>query len=213
MQQMRLEQDTQPRKWGEIFAKPVNDPGVLGGNMLIKIEKFYRRLNRLWGRILAVVFLLMALNVFYDVIMRYFFHNSAVAMQELEWHLFSIVILLGVSVSLIDEAHVRVDFLYDKFSPRAKAWINIIGTVFFLLPLASLVLFGSLDFVRDSYNIKEISENPGGLPYRYLIKGMIPFAFSLLIFTAFGYTVQNINILRNVGSGDMRQREIVEEGK
>lgn len=170
--------------------------------MLITIEQFYRRLNRLWGRMLAVVFLLMALNVFYDVVMRYFFHNSAVAMQELEWHLFSIIILLGVSVSLIDEAHVRVDFLYDRFSPRTRALINIIGTVFFLLPLASLILFGSLDFVQDSYKIKEISENPGGLPYRYLIKGMIPLAFSLLIFTAFGYTVQNINILRKIRAGN-----------
>lgn len=170
--------------------------------MLMKIEKFYRRLNRLWGKILSVVFLLMAANVFFDVVMRYSFHNSSVAMQELEWHLFSIVILFGVSVSLIDEAHVRVDFLYDRFSPRKKALINIIGTVFFLLPLALLILFGSLDFVRDSYNIKEISENPGGLPYRYLIKAMIPLSFSLLIFTAFGYTVQNINILRKAGRQD-----------
>lgn len=183
--------------------------------MLIEIEKFYRRLNRVWGKILSVVFLLMAVNVFFDVIMRYSFHNSSVAMQELEWHLFSIVILFGVSVSLLDEAHVRVDFLYDRFSPRKKALINIIGTVFFLLPLALLILFGSLDFVQDSYEIKEISENPGGLPYRYLIKGMIPLSFSLLIFTAFGYTVQNINILRNVGPQNIapQQHETLEASK
>ena len=183
--------------------------------MLIEIEKFYRRLNRGWGKILSVVFLLMAVNVFFDVIMRYSFHNSSVAMQELEWHLFSIVILFGVSVSLIDEAHVRVDFLYDRFSPRKKALINIIGTVFFLLPLALLILFGSLDFVQDSYKIKEISENPGGLPYRYLIKGMIPLSFSLLIFTAFGYTVQNINILRNARPQNIapQQHEPLEESK
>lgn len=183
--------------------------------MLIKIENFYRRLNRFWGRILSIVFLLMAVNVFFDVVMRYSFHNSSVAMQELEWHLFSIVILFGVSVSLIDEAHVRVDFLYDRWSPRSKALINIIGTVFFLLPLALLILFGSLDFVGDSYRIGEISENPGGLPYRYLIKGMIPLSFFLLIFTAFGYTVQNINILRNAGAGKNapQQHGTLEESK
>ncbi|EKD40387.1 MAG: tripartite ATP-independent periplasmic transporter subunit DctQ [uncultured bacterium] len=175
--------------------------------MLIKIENFYRRLNRLWGRILSIVFLLMAVNVFFDVVMRYSFHNSSVAMQELEWHLFSIVILFGVSVSLIDEAHVRVDFLYDRMSLRSKALINIIGTVFFLLPLALLILFGSLDFVEDSYRIGEISENPGGLPYRYLIKGMIPLSFFLLIFSAFGYTVQNINILRNAGADKTHPRQ------
>ena len=168
--------------------------------MLIKIENFYRRLNRFWGKILSIVFLLMTANVFFDVVMRYAFHNSSVAMQELEWHLFAVGILFGVSVSLIDEAHVRVDFLYDRFAPRTKAVINIIGTVFFLLPLALLIFFGSLDFVRDSYQIHEISENPGGLPYRYLIKGMIPLSFFLLIFTAFGYTVQNINIYRKAGA-------------
>jgi TRAP-type mannitol/chloroaromatic compound transport system permease small subunit len=172
--------------------------------MLIKIEHFYRRLNRVWGKILSIVFLLMAANVFFDVVMRYAFHNSSVAMQELEWHLFAIGILFGVSVSLLDEAHVRVDFLYDRFSARTKAVINIVGTVFFLLPLALLIFFGSLDFVQDSYQIHEISENPGGLPYRYLIKGMIPLSFFLLIFTAFGYTVQNINIFRNSGSAKSR---------
>ena len=59
----------------------------------------------------------------------------------MEWHLFAIIILFGVSVALLEEGHVRVDFLYDRFSVRKKAVINIIGTVFFLLPLALLDLF------------------------------------------------------------------------
>lgn len=167
--------------------------------MLDRIERFYRRLNRFWGKVLSLVFLLMTVNVFFDVVMRYSFRNSSVAMQEMEWHLFSIVILFGVSVSLLDEAHVRVDFLYDRFTVRRKALINIVGTIFFLLPLALLVLFGSFDFVNDSYQIGEISEDPGGLPYRYLIKAMIPLSFLLLIFTAFGYVVQNLNLLRKSG--------------
>ena len=141
----------------------------------------------------------MTLNVFYDVGMRYIFRNSSVGMQEMEWHLFSIVILFGMSVALLDEGHVRVDFLYDRFSPRTKARINIVGTLFFLLPLALLVFFGSFGFVRDAWEIGEISEDPGGLPFRWLIKGMIPLAFGVLILAAFGYVVKNINLLR---SGD-----------
>lgn len=164
--------------------------------MLLKIESFFQKASSLLGRVLAIVFLLMAVNVFYDVIMRYFFRNSSVGMQELEWHLFSIVILFGVSVALLEEGHVRVDFLYDRFPVRTKAVINIVGTVFFLIPLACLILFGSFDFVVDSYKIKEISENPGGLPYRYVIKGMIPLSFAVLIFFSIGYTVRNINIYR-----------------
>lgn len=172
--------------------------------MLVRVEQFYRRINRVAGRVLAVVLVLMTVNVFYDVIMRYFFHNSSVGMQEMEWHLFSIVILFGVSVSLIEEEHVRVDFLYDRFKPTTRALINIYGTIFLLLPLAMLVFFGSFGFVKDAWEIGEISEDPGGLKYRWLIKGMIPMAFAYLMFSSIGYVVQNINHYRKLkadGSG------------
>jgi TRAP-type mannitol/chloroaromatic compound transport system permease small subunit len=177
----------------------MNRQGTGAKDMLDKVEHLFQRTSRLLGRILAVVFLLMTINIFYDVVMRYFFHNSSVAMQEMEWHLFSIVILFGVSVALMEEGHVRVDFLYDRFSVRKKAIINIVGTVFFLLPLACLIFFGSFEFVMDSYGMNEISENPGGLPYRWLIKAMIPLAFGILILSAIGYTVKNINLYRRSG--------------
>lgn len=168
--------------------------------MLVKLEEFYTKANKLMGKVLTVLLLLMTFNVFYDVIMRYFFHNSSVGMQEMEWHLFSVVILFGVSVALLDEGHVRVDFLYDRYRPKRQAVVNIIGTVLFLLPLAMLVLFGSLGFVQDAYEIGEISEDPGGLPYRWAIKAMIPLSFLYLIFTAVGYTIKNINLYRNADS-------------
>jgi TRAP-type mannitol/chloroaromatic compound transport system permease small subunit len=183
--------------------------------MLIRVEKVFQKINRIAGKILAFILVLMALNVFFDVIMRYFFHNSSVGMQEMEWHLFSVVILFGVSVSLLDEAHVRVDFLYDRYSARKKATINIIGTIFFLLPLALLILFGSFNFVNDAYQINEISEDPGGLPFRWIIKGMIPLSFLFLIFTAIGYTVKNINIYRShsMGKTGPQQHSASEESK
>ncbi len=165
--------------------------------MLEKTEKTINRFVDMIGKVLAVVLILMVLNVAFDVMMRYLFHASSVGMQEMEWHLFSIVILFGVSVSLLDEAHVRVDFLYDRYPARKKATINIVGTIFFLLPLALLILFGSFDFVNDAYQINEISEDPGGLPFRWVIKGMIPLAFLFLIFTAVGYTIKNINLYRS----------------
>jgi TRAP-type mannitol/chloroaromatic compound transport system permease small subunit len=166
--------------------------------MLEKIERFYHRYNMVLGKILVIAMILMTVNVSYDVVMRYFFHNSSVAMQEMEWHLFSIIILFGMSVSLLDEGHVRVDFIYDRLAGTTKAKINIIGTIILLLPLAMLVLFGSIEFVRDAYDIGEISEDPGGLPYRWVIKAMIPLSFFLLLFSAFGYIVKNINIYRTL---------------
>ncbi|MFV0437615.1 MAG: TRAP transporter small permease subunit [Desulfopila sp.] len=175
------------------------------------VERFYGRLNRLLGRILSLVLVLMTCNVFYDVIMRYTFHNSSVGMQEMEWHLFSIIILFGISVALLDEAHVRVDFLYDRFSEKTRAIINIVGTLLFLLPLASLIFFGSFEFVRDAWEVGEISEDPGGLPYRWLIKAMIPLAFGLLILVVPGYVVKNINLLRRSRAQEATGKTTVEE--
>lgn len=164
--------------------------------MLDKTEKFVGRIVDGVGIVLAILLLLMVLNVAYDVLMRYLFRASSVGMQEMEWHLFSIIILFGVGVSLRHEAHVRVDFLYDRMRLRSKGYINIIGTLLFLIPLSLLIFFGSFDFVMDSYTIHEISEDPGGLPFRWIIKSMIPLAMGFLLLSAMGYILQNIKLIR-----------------
>jgi TRAP-type mannitol/chloroaromatic compound transport system permease small subunit len=164
--------------------------------MLEKIEKIIGRIVDGVGYFLALVLLLLTLNVSFDVMMRYVFHNSSVGMQEMEWHLFSVMILLGVGYALKHEAHVRVDFVYDRMSQRTKSLINITGTLFFLMPLALLILTGSFDFVRDAFISHEISDDPGGLPFRWIIKGMIPLSMGFLLFSAVGYILQNIRLMR-----------------
>ena len=140
--------------------------------------------------------LLVMLNVFVDVILRYFFNNGSIALQEMEWHLFAVMFLFGISYALGDEAHVRVDFIYDNLSERKKAIINIIGTIFFLIPFAILIAYGSYEFVMDAYSVNEISEDPGGLTHRWIIKAMIPIAFIFLIISSFGYILKNIQKLK-----------------
>jgi len=166
--------------------------------MLLKLEKITDKIIDFVGLLTAILLILMILNVAYDVFARYIFHNSSIAMQELEWHLFAVIMLYGTGYALKHNAHVRVDFLYDRFSPKTKAWINILGTIFFLLPLAVLVIYGSYEFVMDSYTTNEISQDPGGLPYRWIIKAQIPFAFIFLIFCAFNFILHNINTLRGI---------------
>jgi TRAP-type mannitol/chloroaromatic compound transport system permease small subunit len=140
--------------------------------------------------------LLVMVNVFLDVILRYFFNTGAIALQEMEWHLFSVMFLFGISYALNDEAHVRVDFIYDTLSQKRKAIINIIGTIFFLLPFATFIAYGSYDFVYDAYDLSEISEDPGGLTHRWIIKYMIPLSFILLNISALGYIFKNIKKLK-----------------
>ena len=147
---------------------------------------------------MGVLLLLMIFNVLFDVVMRYSFHNSSVGMQELEWHLFSVIILFGLGYALKEEAHVRVDFLYDNFSKKTKAYINIFGTVLFLFPLALLIIFGSYEYVMDSYSMNEISPDPGGLTHRWIIKAMIPLGFIFLILSGLVYIVKNIIILKEL---------------
>ncbi len=177
--------------------------------MLLKIEKIMDRIIDVVGYMTGILLVLMILNVAFDVVMRYAFHNSSIGMQEVEWHLFAVIILFGTGYALKHNAHVRVDFLYDRFSYKTKAMINIIGTILFLIPLALLITYGSYDFVMDAYTTGEISEDPGGLTHRWIIKGMIPLAFTFLIFCAINYIISNINIYRGIEKFPESEGEIV----
>lgn len=162
--------------------------------MLNKLETFFDRFSNIMGWISAFLCLVMLANVFYDSILRYFFRSGSIAMQELEWHLFSIVFLFGMAYTLKEDAHVRVDILYDNFSPRWKAIVNIAGVLLFLIPLSLLIAEGSIWYVHEAYAQNEISGDPGGLTHRWLIKAVIPSSFIFLIISSAGFVVRNIRI-------------------
>ena len=147
---------------------------------------------------MGILLIVMILNVAFDVMMRYVFHNSSIGMQEMEWHLFAVIILYGTGYALRHNAHVRVDFVYDRLGERKRAWINIIGTILFILPLTALIIDGSYAYVMGAYTTHEISEDPGGLPYRWIIKAQIPAAFVFLVFAAINYILHHINVLRGL---------------
>jgi len=175
--------------------------------MLDKIEAFYSRLTKMLGTFLFIIMLLMTANVFYDVVMRYIFSQGSIAMQEMEWHLFSILILLGMSYSLMEDAHVRVDIIYDRWSIRKKAMVNMIGAVIFILPISLLIATNSVEFVMEAFTSNEISGDPGGLTNRWIVKALIPGSFWVLIFFTFGFFVQHLNIYRKAKPKDKQLGE------
>jgi len=160
---------------------------------LLKIERFFDKFADIIGVITAITMVLMIANVFYDVITRYLFRVNSIAMQEMEWHLFSIIILLGMAYTLKEDGHVRVDIIYDKLSSRKKAMINMMGVIVFILPISLLVGISSIENATQAYISMEQSGNPGGLHYRWIIKALIPLSFLMLIITSIGFFIKNLN--------------------
>ena len=115
------------------------------------IESFCDKFAKYIGVIISFLLILMMINVAFDALNRYIMNSNSVALQEMEWHLFSVIILLGLSYSLNEEGHVRVDILYTGFSEKKKAIVNMIGVILFILPLSLLVAYGSINFVEKSF--------------------------------------------------------------
>ncbi|MFQ5691656.1 MAG: TRAP transporter small permease subunit [Nitrospinota bacterium] len=142
--------------------------------------RFVDALNERVGRGVAWLTLAMVLLTVGDVIARYAFGTGAVAVQELEWHFFAALFLLGAGYTFLQDGHVRVDILYARLSERWKMGIDLFGGLFFLLPTCAVVIWTSSRFVAASWRLLEGSPDPGGLPARYVLKAMIPLGFALL---------------------------------
>jgi TRAP-type mannitol/chloroaromatic compound transport system permease small subunit len=151
-----------------------------------------------WLENLTIGLLLLTIfTIFTDVTLRYVFNNSSIAIQEMGWHLFSAMFLLGISYTLQHDAHVRVDVFYAKFEVKKQAWINIIGFVIFILPISILIIYDGIDFSYQAFLLNEQSGDPGGLPYRFIIKGIIPLSFILLIISGLIFTQNNFKKIKS----------------
>ena len=166
---------------------------------MIRLAKVYIELsNRIieWcGTKVSWLTVVLVLVICYDVIMRYLFNSSSVAIYELEWHIFALIFLLGAAYALKHDRHVRVDVLYCRFSRKSQAWINLLCTLLFLVPFCWILITQGIDFVSNSWRLSESSPDPGGLPARYLIKSAIPVGLALLFLQATSMALQNVLIL------------------
>lgn len=163
---------------------------------LISISHLIDRFNDWIGAALSWLVLIMTLLGVYNAVTRKLSQTIGVDLSsnmylESQWYIFSLVFLWGGAYTLRHGVHVRVDIVYSHLSNRGKAWINILGTVLFLIPLCLLILWVSTPYVSDSWRILENSPDPGGLP-RYIIKTAIPIAFLLLLLQALSELIRNI---------------------
>ena len=147
------------------------------------------------GRATLYLALAMIALVATNVLLRYAFSFGSVWSQELEWHLLAAVILLGMSYAIQRGDNVRVDVFYADFGPRLKFFVDLLSGVLMLL-IAGLFIKLSLPYVMQSYSIGEGSPDPGGIPLRWLVKGLIPIGFTLLALQALAALLRLVLIER-----------------
>ena len=141
--------------------------------------------------------MLLLLVIVANVTLRYLFDDGRIEFEELQWHLYSIGFLLGLSYGYVDDAHIRVDVLRERLSPTLQAWIELYGTLLLLLPFLLLVLINAFPFVIYSFQTGEISESAGGLPFRWLIKGFLLIGFMGLLVVAIARLTRVMTFLFN----------------
>ena len=168
---------------------------------LLAFARLIDALNTCIGRSVAWLVLAAVLVSVGNAVARYAFNLSSNAWLEIQWYLFSAVFLLAAGYTLLRNAHVRIDIVTARLSPRARAWIDIVGGIFFLLPMTLLILYLSWPMFVQSYVTNEISGDAGGLT-RWYAKALIPAGFALLALQGVSEIIKRIASLREVTPGE-----------
>jgi len=180
---------------------------------LLRLEAGLNRLMDWLGVIAGLLLILLVLIVAWNVVARYAFQASSIGLEELSWHLYSAIFLLGIPFALRTDSHVRVDLFYERWSDKTRALIDLIGCLIFLLPFCAVVIWAGWHFTLASYNlgeqpgnvseffkaiastgIGEQSQDPGGLLNRWIIKGVIPLAFVFLLLSSVAFFIRRLAV-------------------
>nr|WP_086937981.1 TRAP transporter small permease subunit [Thaumasiovibrio occultus] len=149
------------------------------------------------GGFFAAGYVILIGVIILQVVLRKGFSSGMIALEELQWHLYAVGVMFGVSYAQVTNTHVRVDLFYHKFSPTTKCWVEIFGILFLMLPFMLVVFIHSLDFVHEAWRVNERSDSPSGLPWRWMIKGVIPVSFGLLILATCSRLLRDVQHLRD----------------
>ena len=179
---------------------------ISGETHQIPITEF---LNRFIKRVVeAVAWLNVALIIVIltTVILRYGFHRNGlllgwglVPMEELEWHLYSVPFMFGLAYAITNDSHIRIDLIHMAMSKRLQHIFEILGIVFLLMPVLLIMLDFSFDYAMYSFSHNESSQSPSGLPYRWIVKSVIPLSMLLMIIAALGRLIQETVLLLHHG--------------
>ena len=184
---------------------------------LLRIAHRIDQTNEWIGRVVYWLTLVMVGVGAYNALVRYLDRFTGLGLSsntyiELQWYMYSLIFLLGAAYTLKHNAHVRVDVLLARLTPRGQAWVNLGGTLLFLLPFCFLVIRMSWPTVHNSWAVWEVWPDPGGLP-RYPIKTAIPVAFFLLFLQGISVAIKQIAFLRDPAAEDVPESAPINSGK
>ena len=177
---------------------------------LLSFANAVDRINDAVYRVVRWLTLIMVLAGAYNAVARYLTKYVGItlasnALIDLQWYMFSLIFLLGAAYGLNRNVHVRVDVMYAKASDKTRVWIDLVGTVVFLIPFCVMMLITCWPAVRNSWAVREGSPDPGGLA-RYPIKTVLLICFGLLLIQAFSHLFKNIARL----TGDLPIRAVAD---
>ncbi len=158
------------------------------------IDTFIKRLGSAtcWLNTILVV------NIVVQVILRYALGEGKIWLEELQWHFYAVLFLVGLSYCLTTDTHVRLDIFHRKFSAAQKEYVDLFGMLFMVLPFFSILFFHGLDFMATAWHVNESSPHPLGLPYWWIIKAFIPATMFLVILAALSRIVRAVVVLKQI---------------
>jgi TRAP-type mannitol/chloroaromatic compound transport system permease small subunit len=165
--------------------------------ILLRLSSLIDGLNERVGRLSYWLILVMVLVSAGNAAARYAFNKSSNAWLEIQWYLFSAVFLFCAGYALLHNQHVRIDVISGRMSRRARAWIDVLGTLFFLLPMAIAIMWMSWPVFVDAYQHNEVSTNAGGLTV-WPARLMLPIGFFLLILQGISELIKRVAFLRGL---------------
>lgn len=149
------------------------------------------------GRLVSWLTFAMVLTTFLVVLLRYLFETGSIALQESILYMHALIFLVGAAYTLKQNAHVRVDIFYQKFSETQRAWVDLLGSLFLLLPSMSFIIYISWDYVTESWRVLESSREAGGLPGVYLIKTVIIVMAALMLLQGLATSLRALHTIQS----------------
>ncbi len=158
---------------------------------LTTITRFLDRIVRLAGEYSVWLALALVLVILFDVITRRFLVLGSTKLQELEWHIHTVLFMFCVGFAYLKDGHVRIDLLREKLSLRTRRWIELIGCLLFAVPYCAVLFWLSIDFAVTAYTGNEVSSAGTGLPHRWIIKACLTVGFLLLMLSTLCVALRN----------------------